>query len=62
MGWGEGTFEGQTEAVEGSYRDLSERFIGCNADNIQDIWQNGRSCRGGPVLMVSLTCDCRMIY
>jgi galactonate dehydratase len=56
VGWGEGTLEGHTEAVEGALQDLRERFFGWNADNIQDIWQNvyrARFYRGGPVLMVN---------
>lgn len=55
VGWGEGTLEGHTEAVEGAFQDLRERFLGYDADNIQDIWQTayrGRFYRGGPVLMV----------
>ncbi|KAG6854504.1 hypothetical protein C0991_006106 [Blastosporella zonata] len=54
IGWGEGTLEGHTEAIEGAYKDLIDRFVGANADNIQDIWQTayrGRFYRGGPVLM-----------
>ncbi|KAF8069119.1 enolase C-terminal domain-like protein [Lyophyllum atratum] len=57
VGWGEGTLEGHTEAVEGAYRDLIDRFVGCDADNIEDIWQTahrGRFYRGGPVLMSAL--------
>lgn len=56
VGWGEGTLEGHTEAVEGAFQDLRERFVGCDADNIQDIWQTSymaRFYRGGPVLMVN---------
>ncbi|KAG6829580.1 hypothetical protein H0H87_010869 [Tephrocybe sp. NHM501043] len=57
VGWGEGTLEGHTEAIEGAYKDLIERFVGVDADNIQDIWQTayrGRFYRGGPVLMARL--------
>ncbi|KAF9010101.1 enolase C-terminal domain-like protein [Cyathus striatus] len=57
VGWGEGTLEGHTEAIEGAYDDL-RRFIGWDADNIQDIWQTayrGRFYRGGPVLMSALS-------
>lgn len=56
MGWGEGTLEGHTEAIEGAYQDLIERFTGWDADRIQDIWQHAyraRFYRGGPVLMAS---------
>lgn len=55
VGWGESTLEGHTEAVEGALKDLTERFIGWDADGIQDIWQfahRARFYRGGPVLMV----------
>jgi galactonate dehydratase len=55
VGWGESTLEGHTEAVEGALQDLTERVMGWNADNIQDIWQfayRARFYRGGPVLMV----------
>lgn len=41
--------------MEGACEDLRQRFVGENADNIQDIWQNAymaRFYRGGPVLMV----------
>ncbi|KAG5638041.1 hypothetical protein H0H81_002161 [Sphagnurus paluster] len=58
VGWGEGTLEGHSEAIEGAYKDLIERFVGCDADNIQDIWQTayrGRFYRGGPVLMSALS-------
>lgn len=36
-------------------QDLRNRFVGCDADQIQDIWQQAyraRFYRGGPVLMV----------
>ncbi|KAJ4473134.1 enolase C-terminal domain-like protein [Lentinula aciculospora] len=58
VGWGESTLEGHTEAIEGAFSDLCERFIGAVADNIQDIWQTaymGRFYRGGPVLMSALS-------
>ncbi|KAH9932982.1 enolase C-terminal domain-like protein [Fomitopsis serialis] len=54
VGWGEGTLEGHTEAIEGAYQDIIRRFIGWDADRIQDIWQHcyrARFYRGGPVLM-----------
>ncbi|KAF8888542.1 enolase C-terminal domain-like protein [Infundibulicybe gibba] len=57
-GWGEGTLEGHTEAVEGAFEDLRERFVGSDADRIQDIWQvaqRGRFYRGGAVLMSALS-------
>ncbi|OCH85842.1 enolase C-terminal domain-like protein [Obba rivulosa] len=58
VGWGEGTLEGHTEAIEGAYKDLIERFVGWDADRIQDIWQHAyraRFYRGGPVLMSALS-------
>ncbi|EED85618.1 predicted protein [Postia placenta Mad-698-R] len=58
VGWGEGTLEGHTEAVEGAYQDLVRRFVGWDADKIQDIWQHAyraRFYRGGPVLMSALS-------
>ncbi|KAI0628549.1 enolase C-terminal domain-like protein [Trametes polyzona] len=58
VGWGEGTLEGHTEAIEGAYQDLAERFVGWDAEQIQDIWQHAyrsRFYRGGPVLMSALS-------
>ncbi|KAL5522781.1 hypothetical protein ACEPAG_8799 [Sanghuangporus baumii] len=58
VGWGEGSLEGHTEAVEGVYQEFRDRFIGSNADNIEDIWQDGYRMgfyRGGPVLMSALS-------
>lgn len=57
VGWGEATLEGHTEAVEGVLQEFRDRFLGWNADNIEDLWQNayrGGFYRGGPVLMVRL--------
>ncbi|KAL5481099.1 hypothetical protein ACEPAI_10040 [Sanghuangporus weigelae] len=58
VGWGEGSLEGHTEAVEGVFQEFRDRFIGSNADNIEDIWQDGYRMgfyRGGPVLMSALS-------
>ncbi|EEB91328.1 hypothetical protein MPER_10328 [Moniliophthora perniciosa FA553] len=58
IAWGEGTLEGHTEAIEGAFKDLTERFVGVDPDNILDIWQTaymGRFYRGGPVLMSALS-------
>ncbi|KAI0760516.1 enolase C-terminal domain-like protein [Fomes fomentarius] len=58
IGWGEGTLEGHTEAIEGAFKDLAERFIGWDPDQIQNIWQHAyrsRFYRGGPVLMSALS-------
>ncbi|VDB91240.1 unnamed protein product [Peniophora sp. CBMAI 1063] len=58
VGWGEATLEGHTEAVEGAFNDLRERFVGWDADAIEEIWQHAyraRFYRGGPVLMSALS-------
>lgn len=58
VGWGEATLEGHTEAVEGAFVDLKERFVGWDSANIEDIWQAGyrqRFYRGGPVLMSAIS-------
>ncbi|KAF8842932.1 enolase C-terminal domain-like protein [Paxillus ammoniavirescens] len=58
VGWGESTLEGHTEAIEGAFADLVSRFVGWDADGIEDIWQaayRARFYRGGPVLMSALS-------
>ncbi|KAJ9125497.1 hypothetical protein QFC22_000458 [Naganishia vaughanmartiniae] len=58
VGWGEGTLEGHSEAVEGAFIDLRERFIGWDAANIEDIYQSAyrhRFYRGGEVLMSAIS-------
>ncbi|KAJ7763049.1 enolase C-terminal domain-like protein [Mycena metata] len=58
VGWGEATLEGHTEAVEGAFADLRERFVGWDSANIEDIWQTAyrhRFYRGGPVLMSAIS-------
>ncbi|KAJ6550983.1 mandelate racemase/muconate lactonizing protein [Mycena vulgaris] len=58
IGWGEATLEGHTEAVEGAFLDLRERFVGWDSANIEDIWQTAyrhRFYRGGPVLMSAIS-------
>lgn len=58
VGWGEGTLEGHSEAVEGAFVDLRERFIGWDAANIEDIYQSAyrhRFYRGGEVLMSAIS-------
>ena len=58
VGWGEGSLEGHTEAVEGAYASLRDRFIGADADRIEDMWQVSFRLgfyRGGPVLMSALS-------
>ena len=37
VGWGEGTLEGHTEAVQGSLKDCARRLIGWDAMNIEDV-------------------------
>ncbi len=56
-GWGEASLEGHAEAVAGAFEALRDRFIGCDARRIEDIWQvgyRGGFYRGGPVLMSAL--------
>ena len=64
VGWGEGSLEGHGEAVVGAYEALKDRFIGHDADRIEDIWQmayRGGFYRGGPVLMSALSgLDCAL--
>ncbi|KAJ7255641.1 mandelate racemase/muconate lactonizing protein [Mycena rebaudengoi] len=58
VGWGEATLEGHTEAVEGSFADLRDRFIGWDSANIEDIYQTAyrhRFYRGGEVLMSAIS-------
>ncbi|KAJ7177061.1 enolase C-terminal domain-like protein [Mycena filopes] len=58
--YGEATLEGHTEAVEGAFADLRERFVGWDSANIEDIWQTAyrlRFYRGGPVLMSAISGD-----
>ncbi|NGY05928.1 galactonate dehydratase [Solimonas terrae] len=57
VGWGEGSLEGHTEAVEGAFASLRDRFVGTCAERIEDIWQVAYRLgfyRGGPVLMSAL--------
>lgn len=37
VGWGEATLEGHSEAVEGAFKDFTDRFVGWNPANIEDI-------------------------
>jgi galactonate dehydratase len=57
VGWGEASLEGHAEAVEGAFEPIRDRFIGHDANRIEDIWQiayRGGFYRGGPVLMSAL--------
>lgn len=58
VGWGEASLEGHAEAVAGAFAALRDRFIGSDADAIEDIWQVAHRLgfyRGGPVLMSALS-------
>jgi galactonate dehydratase len=57
VGWGEASLEGHAEAVAGAFEAIRDRFIGHDANRIEDIWQlgyRGGFYRGGPVLMSAL--------
>ena len=57
VGWGEASLEGHAEAVAGAFAALRDRFLGHDADAIEDIWQTAYRLgfyRGGPVLMSAL--------
>jgi galactonate dehydratase len=57
VGWGEPSLEGHAEAVEGAFEPIRDRFIGHDANRIEDIWQiayRGGFYRGGAVLMSAL--------
>ncbi|MCJ1471522.1 hypothetical protein MMC13_000162 [Lambiella insularis] len=56
-GWGEATLEGHTQAVEGCLDAYCERYMGFEADEIEQIWQMTWRMgfyRGGPVFMSAL--------
>ncbi|KAK0321387.1 hypothetical protein LTR82_007840 [Friedmanniomyces endolithicus] len=58
IGWGEATLEGHTEAIEGTLKGYANRFIGLEADDIEEIWQQAwrkSFYRGGPVFMSALS-------
>ncbi|BEJ12621.1 hypothetical protein CspHIS471_0210810 [Cutaneotrichosporon sp. HIS471] len=58
VGWGEGTLEGHTEAVQGSLADIARRIVGWDAMNIEDIYTylyRHRFYRGGEVLMSAMS-------
>ncbi|KAL4806631.1 enolase C-terminal domain-like protein [Aspergillus unguis] len=57
-GWGEGTLEGHSLAVEGALEEIISRIVGCEADNIEHIWQliwRLGFYRGGPVFMSAIS-------
>lgn len=37
VGWGEGTLEGHTEAVQGSITEITRRLVGWDAMNIEEV-------------------------
>lgn len=58
VGWGEASLEGHSEAVEGAFHSLRDRFLGTDPDRIEDVWQTVYRLgfyRGGPVLMSALS-------
>ncbi|OQD71336.1 hypothetical protein PENPOL_c001G02944 [Penicillium polonicum] len=58
FGWGEGTLEGHSLAVEGALDEIIARIVGYEADDIQHIWQTVWRLgfyRGGPVFMSALS-------
>ncbi|MDC7677273.1 galactonate dehydratase [Asticcacaulis machinosus] len=58
VGWGEASLEGHTEAVDGAFASLRDRFIGADPSRIEDMWQTAYRLgfyRGGPVLMSALS-------
>jgi galactonate dehydratase len=57
VGWGEASLEGYAEAVDGAFAALTDRFVGADPRNIEDIWQvgyRGGFYRGGAVLMSAI--------
>lgn len=57
FGWGEASLEGHTQAVEGCLDAWIEKYVGLEADDIEQIWQLSWRTgfyRGGPVLMSAL--------
>jgi len=58
VGWGEASLEGHSEAVEATFAEIRERFLGHDCERIEDIWQTFYRLgfyRGGPVLMSALS-------
>lgn len=58
VGWGEASLEGHAEAVDGAFASLRDRFLGHDAERIEDVWQIAYRLgfyRGGPVLMSALS-------
>ncbi|KAJ5123772.1 hypothetical protein N7448_009869 [Penicillium atrosanguineum] len=58
FGWGEGTLEGHSLAVEGALNEIIPRIVGLEADDIEHIWQliwRLGFYRGGPVFMSAMS-------
>ncbi|KAL4960448.1 enolase C-terminal domain-like protein [Aspergillus stella-maris] len=58
FGWGEGTLEGHSLAVEGALDEIITRLVGLEADDIEHIWQviwRLGFYRGGPVFMSAMS-------
>ncbi|CAI7647289.1 unnamed protein product [Penicillium pancosmium] len=58
FGWGEGTLEGHSLAVEGALDEIIVRLVGLEADDIEHIWQliwRLGFYRGGPVFMSAMS-------
>ncbi|KAJ5532981.1 hypothetical protein N7494_009533 [Penicillium frequentans] len=58
IGWGEGTLEGHSLAVEGALDEIIIRIVGYEADDIEHIWQTIWRLgfyRGGPVFMSAMS-------
>ena len=58
VGWGEASLEGHTEATQAVFAEIRERFLGADANRIEDMWQTFYRLgfyRGGPVLMSALS-------
>jgi galactonate dehydratase len=58
FGWGEGTLEGHSLAVEGALDEIIPRIVGLEADDIEHIWQliwRLGFYRGGPVFMSAMS-------
>ena len=58
VGWGEASLEGHAEAVDGAFEALRDRFLGHDAQRIEDIWQigyRGGFYRGGPILTSAIS-------
>ncbi len=39
VGWGEASLEGHTEATQGAFAEIRDRFLGYDSARIEDMWQ-----------------------